>query len=170
MAAPSLSAKPPSRLADRLTAARRGRFVGREAELELFRSALLATEPPFAVLHIFGPGGVGKSTLLREYARQASETGRPVVLVDRDVEPSPAGFLLALYRALGLEESRADLPLANWPSNAILFIDTYELLAALDGWLRETFLPQLPTDTLVVIAGRNPPASAWRADQGWAVL
>ena len=53
------------RLADRLAAVRRGRFVGRRAELALFRSALLADEPPFAVLHIHGPGGVGKTTLLR---------------------------------------------------------------------------------------------------------
>ncbi|MFL6623435.1 MAG: hypothetical protein ACJ8J7_14810 [Sulfurifustaceae bacterium] len=34
------------RIADRLAAARRTRFVGREAEIELFRSALLAAEPP----------------------------------------------------------------------------------------------------------------------------
>ena len=55
-----------SRLADRLAAARRARFVGRLAELELFRAALLEQEPPFAVLHLFGPGGVGKTALLGE--------------------------------------------------------------------------------------------------------
>ena len=159
-----------SHLADRLTAVRRGRFVGREAELDLFRSALLAAEPPFAVLHVYGPGGVGKSTLLREYARLAAEAGRPVILLDRDVEPSPPGFELALRRELGLEESGADLPLTHWPSNGVLLIDTYELLAPLDGWLRETFLPQLFADSLVVIAGRNPPASVWRTDIAWTEL
>ncbi|HEX9923526.1 MAG TPA: AAA family ATPase [Anaerolineae bacterium] len=159
-----------SHLADRLTAIRRGRFVGREAELDLFRSALLAAEPPFAVLHVYGLGGVGKSTLLREYARLAAEAGRPVILLDRDVEPSPPGFGLALRRALGLEESSVDLPLAHWPSNGVLLIDTYELLAPLDGWLRETCLPQLPADSLVVIAGRNLPASVWRTDIAWAEL
>src|SRR5919109_5600216 len=89
------------RLADRMAAARRGRFVGREAELELFRSAFLAAEPPFAVLHIYGPGGVGKTTLLREYARIAAESGRPVVQLDgRNLDSSPPGFLLALRQAL----------------------------------------------------------------------
>lgn len=35
---------------------RRLRFVGRQAELDLFLSTLLASEPPFAVLHVRGPG------------------------------------------------------------------------------------------------------------------
>ncbi|MDQ3931134.1 MAG: ATP-binding protein, partial [Chloroflexota bacterium] len=55
-----------SRLADRLVAARRRRFVGRENERELFRSALAAPELPFVLLHVYGPGGVGKTTLLKE--------------------------------------------------------------------------------------------------------
>jgi hypothetical protein len=58
MIASNASKQTPSRLADRLAAAQHGRFVGREVELELFRSALLADEFPFAVLHIYGPGGV----------------------------------------------------------------------------------------------------------------
>src|SRR6185503_12851342 len=90
------------RIADRLAAARRGRFVGREAELELFRSALLTDKPPFVVLHLYGPGGVGKTALLHEYAHLAADLGRPVVQLDsRDLEPSPPGFLLALRQALG---------------------------------------------------------------------
>lgn len=157
-------------LADRMAAVRRGRFVGREAELELFRSALLAAEPPFAVLHIYGPGGVGKSTLLREYASLATKAGCQVILLDRDIEPSPPGFRLALSQALGLKEGGADLPLNDWPHQTVLLIDTYELLAALDGWLRNTFLPQLPADSLVVIAGRNAPTSAWRTDIAWGEL
>ena len=110
MSASDLSSEPKFRLADRLAAARQGRFVGREAELQLFRLALLATEPPFAVLHIYGPGGVGKTTLLQEYARLATDSGRPVVRLDgRNVEPSPPGFLLALRQARGLAETEPAL-------------------------------------------------------------
>lgn len=158
------------RIADRLAAARRSRFVGRMAELALFRSALLAADPPFTVLHIYGPGGVGKTTLLREYARIAAESDYSVALLDRNLDPSPLGFLLALRWALGLEASSADLTPSNWPSKIILLIDTYETLTSLDTWLQETLLPQLPGHSLVIIAGRNPPAPAWRTDIEWAGL
>ncbi len=52
----------------------------------------------------------------------------------------------------------------------MLIIDTYELLAPLDAWLRETILPQLPATSLVVLAGRTPPAPEWRADLAWGGL
>ena len=69
MVAPLPRPRRTSQLADRLAAARRARFVGRLAEQELFRAALLEPEPPFAVLHLYGPAGVGKTALLGEYAR-----------------------------------------------------------------------------------------------------
>jgi hypothetical protein len=52
----------------------------------------------------------------------------------------------------------------------VLVIDTYELLAPLDEWVREEFLPALPGDALVVIAGRHPPAPGWSADPAWREL
>lgn len=57
----------PRNLADRLGAARHARFVGREGELSVFKSALSAENLPFFILLIFGPGGVGKTTLLQEF-------------------------------------------------------------------------------------------------------
>jgi hypothetical protein len=60
-----------ARLGQRLSSARQRRFVGRSAELELFRAALSRDAPDFAVLHIHGPGGMGKTTLLRAFAQIA---------------------------------------------------------------------------------------------------
>jgi hypothetical protein len=159
------------RIADRLAAARQRRFVGREAEIALFRSALAAGVPPFVVLHVFGPGGVGKTTLLREFGRVAAECGRPVVRLDgRNLDPSPPGVLLALHEALGQPPRDGARAVSGWPPDGVLLIDTYETMAALDTWLREAFLPQLSARSIVVIAGRNAPDPAWRSDLEWAGL
>jgi hypothetical protein len=52
----------------------------------------------------------------------------------------------------------------------VILIDTYEALTPLDNWLRTNFLPQLPDTVLTVLAGRNPPDSAWQGDAGWQDL
>ncbi len=159
-----------TRLENRLTTARRKRFVGRHAELELFHAALSRDMPDFAVLHLYGPGGMGKTTLLREFARIAEEAGRPYVSLDgRHLDASPPGFLTALQQDLNLPPGTTPQDaLANTP-DLILLLDTYELLSPLDGWLREQFLPDLPERAIVIIAGRQPPPAAWRAG-GWAEL
>src|SRR5262249_47315488 len=58
----------------------------------------------------------------------------------------------------------------DWSAIDVLLIDTYESLAPLDTWLRESFLPQLPARGLVVLAGRNKPEAAWRTDPEWVDL
>ncbi|HEU5101729.1 MAG TPA: ATP-binding protein, partial [Roseiflexaceae bacterium] len=145
--------------------------MGRAAELELFRSALHQRESPFAVLLIYGPGGVGKTTLLREYVRVAADVGIFTVLLDgRNFDPSPAGFCDALRLSMGLNQDTSPLEVLAHCPRSVLLIDTYETLTPLDAWLRESFLPQLPEQTLVVIAGRNPPTTAWRTDPDWSDL
>ena len=52
----------------------------------------------------------------------------------------------------------------------VLLIDTYERLEPLDGWVRTEMLPRLPSTALTVIAARNPPDPAWRADSAWGDL
>ena len=147
-------------VADRLRGARRRGFVGRAAELELFGAALEAPEPPFSVLWICGPGGVGKTTLLAALAEAARAAGRAPVLFDlRGIEPSPPAFTAELARASGLD---ADRP--------VLLLDTFETAGALEDWLREELVPGLPAGALVVIAGRARPADAWRRDPGWREL
>lgn len=156
------------RLAERLGAARRSRFVGREAELALFRTALLQENPPFVVLHIHGPGGVGKTALLRTYAQLAVDAGCVAIYLDgRGLEPSPAGFLRAVAQILGNADTGTPPSIPEWPARGVLLLDTYETFVSLDSWLRESLLPQLPDHWLVVIAGRTPPAAAWSTDLDW---
>lgn len=159
-------------LSDRLNHARQSRFVGRQAELELFRGALHAEEPAFQLLYIHGPGGIGKTTLLREFVRicETSDIGS-VYLDTQGVEPAPEPFLRALATALqvaGAEDAAAAL--AQSPGPRVLVLDTCEHLAPLDAWLRESFLPKLGADSLVVMASRQPPQPVWRSDPGWSAL
>src|SRR5262245_29941472 len=96
---------------------------------------------------------------------------RAIYLDARTIEPSPDSFHAALWRAMDLMPSESPVQvLAAQPDRHVLLIDTYETLAPLDVWVRDAFLPQLPDNTLVVLADRHPPASAWLADLGWASL
>ena len=159
-------------LADRLTAARHARFVGREGELSLFQSALSAETFPFFILHIFGPGGVGKTTLLQEYALLSEQYGARAVYIDaRHIDLSPDAFIKTLTTVLGHNNGAAVPDLLNASSQrTVILIDTYEVLTPLDAWLRTNFLPQFPDTVLTVLAGRNAPDAAWQGDSGWQDL
>ena len=162
----------PRYLADRLIEARHARFVGRDGELSVFESALSAETLPFYILHIFGPGGVGKTTLLQEFALLSEHYGaRPIYLDARHIDLSPDAFIKTVGASVGLNNG-ASLPdlLDIAPQRTVILIDTYEALTPLDGWLRTTFLPQLPDTVLTVLAGRNPPDAAWQGDAGWQDL
>jgi hypothetical protein len=162
----------PSRLADRLASARRTRFVGRNGEIQLFRSALQAEEPPFQVLYLFGPGGVGKTTLLRELSTLSEQhNARALYLDARNIEPSPYAFLATLGMLLGLPPTDSPMhALAASKQRMVLLVDTYELMCPLENWLREEFLPDVPENMLVAFAGREAPAKEWLSDPGWQTL
>ena len=144
-------------LARQLQAARRRAFVGREPEIAAFRSALDEAERAFTLLFVTGPGGVGKTTLLRRFADEAAEAGRTVVELDagRDAEDTPAAF------------EAAASPILAADARTVLLVDGFEKYQTLEPWLREDFLPRLPLGSVVVFAGRRRPARAWRSDPAW---
>jgi hypothetical protein len=154
---PTPGPTPPQRLlAGRLWAARQHFFVGRGAERALFASALGGAGQGFAVLYLYGPTGIGKSTLLRQLADDAAATHRPVVHVcGSAIGASVAAFTEAASQALS-------------DPRAVLMIDAFERCGELEGWLRERFLPQLPEGVLVALTGRQPPEPAWRFDPCWS--
>src|ERR1700733_12491309 len=149
---------PPRRtLAARLADRDRSRFTGRASELAFLERCLDDADPAASVVLITGPGGIGKSTLLREAARRARDRGISVVAIDgRELGPAPEMLEVALRDA-----ARHTRPL--------VLLDSYERMTALGPYLRRELLPGLPDQALVVIAGRGTPDPGWFTG-GWEAV
>ncbi|MDE3070497.1 MAG: AAA family ATPase [Acidobacteriota bacterium] len=131
------------------------RFVGRAGELARLDALLAGGEPGVVLLH--GPAGLGKSTLMRELSRRARCQGfEPIALDGRDLAPLADELRRAIEPAMACEKP-------------LVLLDSWERLAALDGYLRVEILPRLPAGAAVVIASRRRPGSAWCRD-GWENL
>jgi energy-coupling factor transporter ATP-binding protein EcfA2 len=157
-------------LGDLLASRRRHRFVGRTSEVELFQLALESPDSPFLLLHLHGPPGIGKTSLLDVLAGLAADAGARVVRLDgRDLVPSPSAVLQALG-VLEVPEGEGAIAGLSDSGRLVVLFDTYERLSPLDDWVRTRLLPRLPATALTVVAGRTPPDSAWRADPAWREL
>ena len=143
---------------ERLSRARVQAFMGRDEELGRFGEALAGDpQAPFA-FYVYGPGGIGKSTLLRRLADHARAAGRLLVELDgRFVSRDPADF------------ERAAGPFLDVPGT-VLFVDSFEHCQWLESWLWHHFLPRAADDALVVLAGRRAPQPQWAADPAWSGL
>src|SRR5438270_80819 len=144
-------------------------MVGRRDELvEALR--ILEDDGP-RVLCVHGPAGLGKSTLLTAAGEAARRRGATVVQLDcRDLEPTTRGLLSALSRYAGTEVDTLDEAAALLGSLGpvvVLALDTYELFRLSDAWLRRVFVPSLPDNVRLVVAGREPPTSEWWSSPGW---
>ncbi len=124
-------------------------FVGREAEMNAVQD-LLDARTPSRILLVHGPGGIGKSALLRAAAREAAK----------------AGFSVAFHDARtlhgGLEETVAEL--TSSPRGPVaLIVDGVERLGSMLGPLRDALLDHLREDSRIILSGRVEPDQSWRA-------
>ena len=97
-----------------------------------------------------GPGGIGKSTLLRELARRAEERRISVRRVDGRDRDAAGGRLESALAALS--------------GGGILMLDSYEHVPALGAIVRDALGSPEGSGIRVVIAGRRPPEPAWLQD------
>ncbi|GAA1945292.1 ATP-binding protein [Amycolatopsis minnesotensis] len=145
----------PRSMAERVRQLRRQGFVGRASERRAFASALRGGHNDPRVLLLHGPGGIGKSALLRRLADDAEDLGHTVVWVHGEYVAASA-----------TEFAEAAAPV--WTgTRPVLLIDGFEHCQVLETWLREHFLSTVPDDTVVVVAGRRRPEPHWTLDPGW---
>jgi hypothetical protein len=169
-------------LGKRLERERVRRFVGRSTEIELFSTWLETSshrdstpegQEPFSVLWVYGPGGIGKSTLLRAFTETARNASYLLAQVDGGrVMPTPDGIRSAVWESLaaGIDAHAEPVPGRVPAKPSVIMLDAADRLQPVESWLREEFLPALPAETRVIIAGRKPPDAAWRSDPGWRDL
>ena len=149
------------RLATRLESNRRRQFVGRREELGVFEKVLADPQAQVALVHVFGPGGVGKTSLLHEFVLRCIDDKVSHTVVDcRYLQASPEAFQIALQTSGGVPEK----------GKHVLFIDTFETLEPLEEWFRESFLPNLPDGVTTVMMGRRALSKSWRGDSAWRSL
>ena len=147
-------------------------FAGRKNELAQLLEALGNSGP--AIVHLHGIAGIGKSRLISAFAERARDHNASFILLDcRSVEPTERGFLRAIAARLGKNSSSLEQvlkALSGVGTRVVLALDHYEVLRLLDSWLRQNFIPSLPSTVRLVLADREPPAAAWAAAPGWQGL
>ncbi|MFN2506069.1 MAG: hypothetical protein ABR540_17915 [Acidimicrobiales bacterium] len=97
-------------VADVLATRRRRRFVGRSNEVEWFRTALEASDPPFSVLYLHGPGGIGKKTLLEILGDTARGAERPSSTSTGGMPPALLGAIARGLRAPDCGPAHVEAP------------------------------------------------------------
>ena len=137
------------------------------------------------VVAVHGIGGIGKTTLLHDFATAARAARRRIVLLDGDaVEPTEAGFRQTLNEALatwgisleelegsGREQGPPEPPSPDGPvaddataPAVVLAIDAFDSLRLLEAWLRQTLLPSTRGALRLVTASRAAPTMPWVTD------
>ncbi|MDM4761715.1 ATP-binding protein [Galbitalea sp. SE-J8] len=137
-------------LRDAAEAADTERFVGRAAELALVRD-LLDDATPSRVLFVHGPGGIGKSSLIRMAGRVAAAAGFVPVRIDA--------------RTLSADVTAAvDDVVRRGVDRACVLVDELDQLGSGAEALRDRLLDALPGTARLVVAGRRGPGRSWRED------
>jgi len=156
------------RLKDILQQQRKKNFVGRQKEIAFFEGLLKEKEPAYHLIYIYGPGGQGKTTLLKQFADYCKENNVPCIQLDgRYIESHPDSFKKALQSTSPFETKDVAEAIDAHKGNTVLLIDSYEKLRSLDDWLRMEFLPELPENVITVISSRSNLSTNWKNDPGW---
>lgn len=171
------------RIHDLLVKRQQGLFVGRSGEFALLQRLVAEPDAQWQLLHFHGPGGIGKSTLLRLFAEHIG----PDRCITLD---GNAG--ICTHQALLVRIQQELSRLGAWPDAAaahlepeevtrwlnayaeqqgviLLSFDAFEKWGFIESWLREEWLPSLSPKVRICTAGRFPLKGEWQGN-GWNLL
>lgn len=114
------SNNPPKSLKELRDRAVQSSFVGREAQLQQFRSVIATpySERDRFIFNISGQGGIGKTTLLEQFQQVAKELGYVTAYVDEGPTTNPIDDgcdLILMFNQLSV---RVDKRLGKWKCRA----------------------------------------------------
>jgi hypothetical protein len=159
------SSSPLNRLGRRAETA----FFGRNNELGTLVDSLSPQGPLVSFIH--GSAGIGKTTLMAQFARLGEAKGASVQMMDcRLIEPTSREFLAEWSRLSGASfknESEAAHSLAQSGKMFVLCLDHYDSFLLLDTWLRQELMPLMPDNFHLMMAGRRPPVPRWLTSPSW---
>ena len=157
-------------------------FTGRHRETERFQEVLQDSRNTKQILNIYGTSGIGKTSLLHAF-QKVTEPMEDVVFFNLDSDDfihSPsflAEQMIALIstklhirpphtaQSLGLEDCLHIIRNAAKVYQIVVAVDNYERIGELDRWFREVFINHLPTNVMIVLAGRHPLTEGWLGEK-----
>ncbi|MCP8970056.1 ATP-binding protein [Ectobacillus ponti] len=150
-------------------------FVGREHELGMLTN-LTFSQHDWQFLHVCGPPGIGKTTLLKKFRNM--HPGRRIYYFSGLAGyREPEEFLRDLHAALKGEIGQVPMDgeslagalntLAAERDGVVLLLDTLDQWAPIHMWLREHWIPQLSIRVRFISAARYRLCEVWHRTPGW---
>ncbi|MBO9599199.1 MAG: AAA family ATPase [Cohnella sp.] len=159
-------------------------FVGRYGERQRFRGYLSGRTEQRTLWSVSGIGGMGKTSLLAAFRRDAERAGAVFVMVDsRDLphrEDEVCRRILTLLEVAPDRLPGSDSLISAWTEacigalreianrrRVILAFDTFEEFSDLEVWLRERLFARVADCVLLITAGRFPLGGTWTVSPAW---
>ncbi len=105
---------------------------------------------------------MGKTTLGRAFQRRAEAAGFATAWADAAVADVTPTALIDAWRA---DLQRDDL--RALPVDTVLFLDDFQRVRGLEGWLRTRLLERAGPRVRMVLLGRHPPSPLWTTAPEW---
>lgn len=147
-------------------------FIGRVDDLEWARGWLLHPHAPTRIWAVHSIGGGGKTTLAREILRVSETHNARVLMLDCQVIDTSARCLEEMQRWMNRssrDKARLDAVVADFHEHSlgkkmVLCFDGIDHSETLESFLRDSLLPALPPEQILVVLTSSAPLSVrWRS-------